>query len=72
MEVRERLAKKMKWFSSHKHGRCGSNNINRKAFITEGVSIAEFAIGIGLPVGIALSRISLLLHFCDGNYTKIL
>ena len=64
MEVRERLAKKMKWFSSHKHGRCGS--------ITEGVSIAEFAIGIGLPVGIALSRTSLLLHFCDGNYTKIL
>ena len=59
IEVRERLAKKMKRFSTIT-GIVGTGLIS-STVITGGVFIPAFASGVGLPVGITLSRISLLL-----------
>ena len=59
IEVRERIAKKMKRFNTI----TGIVYIGliTPTMITGGISIAAFASGFGLPVGIALSGTSLLL-----------
>ena len=59
IEARERIAKKMKRFNTIT-GIVDAGLIT-STVITEGISIAAFAIGVGLPVGIALSRTSLFL-----------
>ena len=59
IEVRERIAKKMKQFNTIK-GIVGKSLITSMV-ITKGISIAAFASGVGLPVGIALSPTSLIL-----------
>ena len=59
IEVRERIAKKMKQFNTIK-GIVGKSLITLMV-ITGGISIAAFASGVGLPVGIALSPTSLIL-----------
>ena len=58
-EVRERLAKKMKRFNTIT-GIMDSGLIT-SAVTTGGISIEVFASEVGLPVGITLSRTSLLL-----------
>ena len=59
IEVCERLVKKMNQFSSmiHIYGRCRSKS---STVTTGGVSIAAFASGTGLPIGISLSGTSLI------------
>ena len=59
IEVCERIAKKMKQFNTIK-GIVGKSLITSMV-ITKGISIAAFASGVGLPVGIALSPPSLIL-----------
>ena len=59
IEVRERIAKKIKRFNTV-IGIVDAGLIT-STVITGGISTAAFASGIGLPVGIALSRTSLLL-----------
>ena len=59
IEARERIAKKMKRFNTIT-GIVDAGLIT-STVITEGISIAAFALGVGLPVGIALSRTSLFL-----------
>ena len=59
IEVRERIAKKMKRFNTIT-GILDTGLIT-STVITGGISIATFAGGVGLPVGIALSGTSLLL-----------
>ena len=59
IEVRERTAKKMKRFNTIT-GIVDAGLIT-STVITGGISIAVFASGVGLPVGVALSGTSLLL-----------
>ena len=57
IEVRERIAKKMKRFNTIT-GIIDASLIT-STVITGGITIAAFASGVGLPVGITLSRTSL-------------
>ena len=61
IEVREQIAKKVKRFDAIT-GIIDTSLIT-STVITRGISIAAFASGVGLPVGIALSGTSLLLSF---------
>ena len=58
-EVREQIAKKMKRFNTITG--IVDTGLITSTVITEGISIAAFASGVGLPVAIALSGTSLLL-----------
>ena len=57
IEVRERTAKKMKRFNAITG--IVDTGLITSMVITRGISIAAFAAGVGLPVGIALSGTSL-------------
>ena len=58
-EVRKRIAKKLKWFNTIT---CIVDiGLITSTVIFGGISVAAFASGVGLPVGIALSELSLLL-----------
>ena len=59
IDVRERTAKKMKRFNTITG--IVDTGLITSTVITGGISIAAFASGVGLPVGIALSGTSLLL-----------
>ena len=59
IEVRERIPKKMKRFNTITD--IVDTCLIMSTVITGGISIAEFASGVGLPVGIALSGTSLIL-----------
>ena len=59
IEVRERISNKMKRFNTIT-GIIDTGLIT-STVITGGISIAAFASGVGLPVGIVLSGTSLLL-----------
>ena len=59
IEVRERIAKKMKRFNTITG--IVDTGLITSTVITGGISIAAFASGVGLPVGVALSGTSLLL-----------
>ena len=59
IEVRERIAKKMKRFNTITG--IVDTGLITSTVITGGISIAAFASGIGLPVGIALGGTSLIL-----------
>ena len=59
IEVRECVAKKMKRFNAITG--IVDTSVITSAVITGGTSIAAFASGVGLPLGIALSGASLLL-----------
>ena len=59
VEVREQIAKQMKRFNTIT-GIVDTGQIT-STVVTRGISIAAFASGVGLPVGIALSGTSLLL-----------
>ena len=59
IEVRERIAKKMKQFNTITG--IEDTGLIISTVITGGISIAAFASGVGLPVSIALSGTSLLL-----------
>ena len=59
IEVREQIAKKMKRFNTITG--ILETGLITSTMITGGISIAAFASGAGLPVGIALSGTSLLL-----------
>ena len=59
IEVREKTAKKMKRFNTITG--IVDTGLITLTVITGGISIAAFASGVGLPVGIALSGTSLLL-----------
>ena len=69
IEVRERNAKKMKRFNAIT-GIVGTGRIT-STVITGGISIAAFASGVGLPIGIALSGTSLLLSLATVITQKI-
>ena len=69
VEVRERLAKKMKRFNTITS--IVDTGLITSTVITGGVSIAAFSSGVGLPVGIALSGNSLHFFSCNSHYTKI-
>ena len=58
IEVRERIAKKMKRFNTITG--IVDTGLITSTVITGGISIAAFASGVGLPVGIALSGTNLL------------
>ena len=68
IEVRERISKKMKRFNTIT-GMVGTSLIT-STVITGGISIAAFASGVGLPVGIALSGTSLLLSLATAIIQK--
>ena len=71
IEVRERTAKKMKLFSIITG--IVDTGLITSTVITGGISIAAFASGVGLPVGIALSGTSLLFSLATvitQNYFK--
>ena len=59
IEVRERIAKKMKRFNTITG--IVDTGLITSTVITEGIATAAFVSGVGLPVGIALSGTSLLL-----------
>ena len=59
IEVRERIPKKMKRFNTITD--IVDTCLIMSTVITGGISIAEFASGVGLPVGIALGGTSLIL-----------
>ena len=59
IEVRDRIAKEMKWFNTITD--IVDTGLITLTAITGGISIAAFASGVGLPVGVALSGTSLLL-----------
>ena len=59
IEVREQIAKKMKRFNTITG--IVDTGLITSTVITGGISIAAFASGVGLPVGIALSGTNLLL-----------
>ena len=59
IEVRERIAKKMKQFNTITG--IVDTDLITSTVITGGISVATFASGIGLPVGIALGGTSLIL-----------
>ena len=69
IEVRERIAKKMKRFNTITG--IFYTSLITSAVITGGISIAAFASGVGLPVGIALSGTSLLFSLCNCHNTKV-
>ena len=58
IEVRERISNKMKRFNTITG--IVDTGLITSTVITGGISIAAFASGVGLPVGIALSGTSLL------------
>ena len=70
IEVCEQIAKKMKRFNTI----TGTVDICliTSTVITGGISIAAFASGVGLPVGIALSGTSLLLSLATAITRKSL
>ena len=68
IEVREQVAKKMKRFNTIT-GFVDTGLIT-STVITGGISIAAFASGVGLPVGIALSGTSLLLSLATAITRK--
>ena len=68
IEVRERIAKKMKRFNTIT-GIIDTGLIT-STVITRGISIAAFASGVGLPVGTALSGTSLLLSLATAITQK--
>ena len=59
IEVRDRIAKEMKWFNTITD--IVDTGLITLTAITGGISIAAFASGVGLLVGVALSGTSLLL-----------
>ena len=59
INVRERIAKKMKWFNTIKG--IVDTGLITSTVITGEISIVAFASGVGLPVGIALNGTRLLL-----------
>ena len=59
IEVRERIAKKMKGFNTITG--IVDTSLITSTVIVGGISIAAFASGVGLPVGIALGGTSLIL-----------
>ena len=59
IEVRERIAKKMKRFNTITG--IVDTSLITSTLITGGISVAAFASGVGLPIGIALSGTRLLL-----------
>ena len=61
IEVRKRNAKKIKRFNTITG--IVDTGLTTSTVITGGVSIAAFASGVGLPVGVVLSGTSLLLSF---------
>ena len=68
IEVRERIAKKMKRFNTITG--IVDTSLITSTVITGGISIAAFASGVGLPVGIALSGTSLLLSLATAITRK--
>ena len=67
-EVREQIAKKMKRFN--RITGIVDTGLIASTVITAGISIAAFASGVGLPVGIALSGTSLLLSLATAITRK--
>ena len=68
IEVRERIAKKMKRFNTITG--IVDTGLITSTVITGGISISAFASGVGLPVGIALSGTSLLLSLATAITRK--
>ena len=68
IEFCEQIAKKIKRFNTITG--IVDTGLITSTVITGGISIAAFASGIGLPVGIALSGTSLLLSFATGITRK--
>ena len=68
IEFREQIGKKMKRFITIT-GIVGTDLITSTG-ITGGISIATFACGVGLPVGIALNGTSLLLSLANAITRK--
>ena len=68
IEVRERIAKKMKRFNTITG--IVDTGLITSTVITGGISIAAFASGVGLPVGIALSGTSQLLSLATAITQK--
>ena len=59
IDVRKQIAKKKKWLDTITG--IVDTDLVTSTVITGGISIAIFATGVGLPVGVALSGTSLLL-----------
>ena len=68
IEVREQIAKKMKRFNTITG--IVDTGLITSTVITGGISIAAYASGVGLPVGIALSGTSLLLFLATAITKK--
>ena len=68
IEVREQIAKKIKRFNTITD--IVDLGLITSTVITGGISIAAFASGVGLPVGIALSGTSLLLSLATAITRK--
>ena len=68
IEVRDQIAKKMKRFNTITG--IVDTGLITSMLITEGISIAAFASGVGLPVGIALRGTSLLLSLATAITRK--
>ena len=68
IEVREQIAKKMKRFNTITG--IVDTGLITSTVITGGISIEAFASAVGLPVGIALSRTSLLLSLATAITRK--
>ena len=68
IEVRERIAKKMKRFNTITG--IAETGLISSTVITGGISIAAFSSGAGLPVGISLSGTSLLLSLATAIARK--
>ena len=68
IEVREQIAKKMKQFNTITG--IIDTGLNTSTVITRGISIAAFASGIGLPVGIAVSGTSLVISLATAITRK--
>ena len=68
IEVREQIAKKMKRFNTITG--IVDTGLITSTVITGGISIAAFASGVGLPVGIALTGTSLLLSLATAIIRK--
>ena len=68
IEVHEQIAKKMKRFNTITG--IVDTGLITSTVITGGISIAAFASGVGLPVGIALSGTSLLLSLATAITRK--
>ena len=68
IEVRKQIAKKKKWFNTITG--IVDTDLVTSTVITGAISIAAFATGVGLPVGIALSGTSLLLSLATAITRK--